>query len=143
MTDSTATTVVYTDFTPPTTFPGTFQVGIPNAVTSKPPHVEYALYEDSATWSAWSEWATQNAYETKNKDSYSARAIEIKGTWDTMSEGDKSFMCIIDKSTSNNRGGLCMEANITGSGATLVFSTKTYSIKQVDVAAVLPDGVSP
>ena len=59
------------------------------------------------------------------------------GYFDTMSEGDKSAICIEDASTASPQGALCAEANITTSGATTVYGTNTWSIKAADVGTKL------
>ena len=49
-----------------------------------------------------------------------------------MKEGEKSFMCIQDASSSNPKGAICVEANLTGDPVS-TYDTKTYSINAADV----------
>jgi len=85
--------IFYTDSTPPLATIGDLTMGI-NGCTKQPVgetaatcstdpptsinpvnRVEYALYEDSATWSAWTAWAEDNVYNVEQLNKYSARAL--------------------------------------------------------------------
>ncbi len=63
----------------------------------------------------------------------------MNGYWDTMTVGDKSFMCIADASTANAKGALCAEADIGPDESNKTYKTKTYSITAADVDAKLLD----
>lgn len=101
-------TIFYTDSTPPLATIGALSTGINGCkgdlcdaetlatVDSSLDRVQYALYEDSATWTAWTAWAQDNVFNPEQLDKYSATALQIVGKWDTIEEGDKSFMCITD-----------------------------------------------
>ena len=55
-----------------------------------------------------------------------------------MSEGDKSFMCIVDASSTGSLGGLCAEAIVTGSPPTS-FASNTWSVNAANVVTALDD----
>ena len=106
--------------------------------------VEYALWEDTATWGAWLNWAQQNAYDgnTGRGEKFSGRAIRIEGRWETMAEGDKSFMCIQDASSASPKGAICVEANLTGDPVS-TYDTKTYSITNAGLSILTDFKDSP
>ena len=131
-------TVYYTDTTPPAAYTGDMKTGISGSNTG----IKYALYEDTATWDAWSDWATTNGYSSTGRTTYSSRALNMVGYWPTMqastaaSDSDpdtatKSFMCITKASV----GGVCMEAIIGASENTV----NTWYIPTADLATRLTD----
>ena len=76
------TTVTYTNETPPssaTTLGLTLNTAIEPADTTSTfalnDRISYALYEDTATFDAWTSWATTNAVNPTQLTNYSARAI--------------------------------------------------------------------
>ena len=130
--------VYYTDSTPPGAYSGSLKTGIAGSNTG----ISYALYEDTATWDAWYDWALVNAYSDTGRTNYSSRALNMVGLWPTMqtstasSDADpdtatKSFMCITKGST----GGVCMEAIIGASENTV----NTYYIPGANIATKLTD----
>ena len=72
---TTATTVYYTDSTPPATFTGTMNTGLKGLTDTKPDRIKYALYDDATTWAAWLSWAQQNAYDNNALKNFSSRAL--------------------------------------------------------------------
>ena len=132
-------TVFYTDSTAPAAYTGDLKRGIAGNTTGDVDKVQYALYEDTATWDAWSSWAEQNAYSSAGYTDYSSRALRMVGNWPTMqantatdpdpSTATKSFMCI----TASGKGGVCMEGEIGASTNTV----KTYYIPSADIVAKL------
>ena len=131
MTDS----VYYTDSTPPATHTGSLKTGLSGSNTG----VKYALYEDTATWDAWYDWAQVNGFDDTGYTTYSSRALRIVGYWPTMqknsaadgedSNATQSFMCI----TSSSKGGVCMEAIIGDSENTV----NTWYLKASEIATKL------
>ena len=130
--------VYYTDSTPPGAYSGSLKTGIAGSNTG----ISYALYEDTATWDAWYDWALVNAYSDTGRKNYSSRALNMVGLWPTMqtstaatdSDPDtatKSFMCI----TKGTTGGVCMEAIIGASENTV----NTYYIPGASIATKLTD----
>ena len=128
--------VYYTDSTPPAAYTGSLKTGISGTNTG----IRYALFEDTATWDAWNDWATVNAYSSTGRTNYTSRALNMVGYWPTMqtstaatdSDPDtatKSFMCITKGST----GGVCMEAIIGASENTV----NTWYIPGADIATKL------
>jgi len=128
--------VYYTDSTPPASYTGSLKTGISGTNTG----IRYALFEDTATWDAWNDWATVNAYSDTALKTYTSRALNMVGYWPTMqtstaatdSDPDtatKSFMCITKGST----GGVCMEAIIGASENTV----NTYYIPGAGIATKL------
>ena len=57
MTSTATTTIYYTDSTAPSALLGSMSVGVGPYGTATQNRVEYSLYDDSATWTAWSAWA--------------------------------------------------------------------------------------
>ena len=101
--------------------------------------IEYALYEDSATWSAWTTWAKNNGLNANNVSYFSSRALEVKGTWDSfvkLPASDNlwvpSFMCMEDKGTANNRGAWCAVANVVTASSTTTYASKTFRMSSAD-----------
>ena len=47
----------YSDSTPPDAYSGSLQTAIGAIATDGDPRIEFALYEDSSTWSDWKDWA--------------------------------------------------------------------------------------
>ena len=76
----------YTDSTTPTAMTSAVKgnTGYNVAIADK---IEYALYEDSATWTAWSAWAQSNALNSSNIANFSSRALEVKGMWGSLITG--------------------------------------------------------
>jgi len=142
MSGTTTTTVYYTDSTSPSATLGTLVQAVPPFGTATQDRIEYALYDDSVTWNAWSNWAKQNAYDSNAMTKFSSRALKMTGHWDTMNEGDKSAMCIADSRTSGAKGALCAEAYIYQSSGTKKYESKTYSILAADVATKLPTNLT-
>ena len=131
-------TVYYTDTTPPAAYTGSMKTGISGTNTG----IKYALYEDTATWDAWYDWATVNGYSDTGRKNYTSRALNLVGYWPTMqastaatdSDPDtatKSFMCI----TKASAGGVCMEAIIGASENTV----NTWYIPAADLTTKLTD----
>ena len=129
-------TVYYTDSTPPASYTGSLNTGISGSNTG----IKYALFEDTATWDAWYDWATVNAYSSTGRTKYPSRALNMVGYWPTMqastaaTDADpdtstKSFMCI----TKASAGGVCMEAIIGASENTV----NTYYIPSADLTTKL------
>ena len=122
-------TTYYTDSTTPTAYKDSsaYSVGIANKIT-------YALYEDTATWSAWESWASSNALNALNITNFSSRAINVIGVWETLIKGQTnsvndwatSFMCMEDKATTDPRGGWCAAANISTVSSTTTYDSLTY-----------------
>jgi hypothetical protein len=131
---TTPAVVYYTDSTPPVAYTGTYEVGIAGATTAATPYIKYALYKDDTTWNAWSEWAVLNALEFDRTTKYSSIALQIIGYWPTMAEGENSFMCIEDM-TSSSKGAVCMEARITGT----TYATATYRIPTANTKTKITD----
>ena len=73
-------TVYYTDSAPPAAFTGTMLTGIAGTNTG----IKYALWEDTATWDAWYDWALVNGFSKTGRETYSSRAIRMVGSWPTM-----------------------------------------------------------
>ena len=127
----------YTDSTPPATYTGSMKTGISGSNTG----VKYALYEDTATWDAWYDWANVNGYDNTGSTTYSSRALRLVGYWPTMQKNSadidngeddnttQSFMCI----TSSSKGGVCMEA-IIGDSENVV---NTWYLGSSDIATKL------
>ena len=90
----TTTTVYYKDSTGPAATLGTLKTGVKPYGSATQDRVQYALYEDSATWTAWSAWAKQNAYDGTSMTKFSSRALKVYGYWDTIAYSEKSAMCI-------------------------------------------------
>ena len=126
-------TVFYNDSSGPTAYSGTRNLGIAGKQSFDPPRVSYALYEDSATWSAWTAWAQSNALNTNNIENFSARALEVYGNWQGILETEYSFMCVEDESTNTNRGAWCAEANIDSSTGQKLYNTRTWRLSAADV----------
>ena len=122
-------TTYYTDSTTPTAYStsSAYSDGIAGKIT-------YALYEDTATWSAWESWAASNALNSNNITNFSSRAINVIGVWETLIKGQNnnvnewatSFMCIEDKATTDPRGGWCAAAAITTVSSTTTYDSTTY-----------------
>ena len=142
-TTTTTTKTYYTDSTGPSTTLGVLSTGLAPFGSKTQPRVQYALYEDSATFTAWYAWAKQNAYDSNAMTKFSSRALKLYGFWDTMAKDDLSLMCIEDRSTSNAKGALCAEAYLTEVSGTTVYDSKTYSIKAADTATKLPTSLNP
>jgi hypothetical protein len=89
-------TAYYSDITPPAAYTGTMNTAIAGLHTVDRDRMKYALYEDSATWTAWVSWAEQNAIKFDRTRNYSARAFQVIGYWATIPiDGlSKSFMCV-------------------------------------------------
>lgn len=125
MTD-TETTIFYSDSTSPDAYPsdGVMFRGIAGFTADTDyDRVQYALWDDTTVWDAWSTWAKQSAYDAKNFQNFSSRAYRITGRWETIGEGEFSFMCI----SSTAKGALCAEAVITGTPPTS-YASNTYSV---------------
>ena len=128
------TTVYYSDSTPPAAYPGEdYGVGIAKFAAGNYDRVDYALWVDDVTWDGWVSWAKQNMYVTDAETAaeefrtgtYSSLALKIRGYWDTIAEGDFSFMCIAGAS---DYGAVCVEAFIEGSNPPTTLSSKTFRI---------------
>ena len=138
------TTVYYTDSTSPSSKLGVVSQGIAPFTGKSQDRVEYSLFEDSATWTAWYAWAKQNAYDSNAMGKFSARALRLNGYWDTIAEGDLSAMCIIDyRGGTTGKGALCVEAYIHKVSGTDTYDSKTYSIKQANIASKLVSTLNP
>ena len=138
-------TVYYTDSSGPTAYTGTRNVGIAgkNSWLYSVPRVTYALYEDTATWTAWTAWAQTNALNTKNIENFSSRALEVYSNWHSIAENEFSFMCVEDESViDTNRGAWCAEANITSSTGQTLYNTRTWRLSATDVTTKL-DAYAP
>ena len=131
--------VFYTDSTPPTDYTGS----LATAIGGKDSGIKYMLYEDTATWDAWYDWAVTNGFSDTGFKTYSSRALKIVGHWPTMQTNSadvdggevdnttRSFMCI----TKASKGGVCMEAVIGASENTV----NTYYMGAADIATRLTD----
>ena len=107
-----------------------------DAENASPPldRMQYGLYEDTATWEAWSAWAEQNAYNPNQVGRFEGgTAIQLVGNWPSIATAEKSFMCIVDKSDSDAKGGVCGEANVTDS----TYEVKTWRLTNDDVGTKL------
>ncbi len=117
MADGEAAIVYYTDSTPPTIPVEENKIGeimleaIPPVVAGGWDRVMYGLWQDPVTWAAWQNWSKQNAFDGDRDDNYTGLALRIQGRWETIKEGDLSFMCV--GTTAN--GAVCIEAIVTGS----------------------------
>ena len=135
-------TVFYNDSSGPTAYTGTRNVGIAAKNSWDPPRITYALYEDSATWSAWTAWAQSNALNTNNIENFSARALEVHSNWHGVNETEYSFMCVEDESTETNYGAWCAEAYIDSSTGQKIYDTRTWRLSATDVTTKL-DAFAP
>ena len=135
-------TVFYNDSSGPTAYTGTRNIGIAGIQSFDSPRVTYALYEDSATWSAWTAWAQSNALNTNNIENFSARALEVYGNWQSINETEFSFMCVEDESTESNMGAWCAEAYIDSSTGQRLYDTRTWRLSATDVTTKL-DAYAP
>ena len=134
------TTVYYTDSTTPTAYSDSsaYSVGIANKIS-------YALYEDTATWTAWNTWASGNALNGLNITNFSSRAINVIGTWETFIKGQESnvntwatsFMCMEDKATTDPRGGWCAAAAITTVSSTTTYDSTTYRATSANFSSLV------
>lgn len=90
--------------------------------------MQYALYEDSKTWEAWKSWAEIEGIKTDRIKYFTPRALHLRGNWASIPDDGKtkSFMCIADNNATvlENRGAICMEANVTG--VSKVYSVATW-----------------
>ena len=139
-------TTFYTDSTTPTAMTAAvkgntgYNVGIADKIL-------YALYEDSATWTAWTAWAQSNALNSNNVTNFSSMAIEVKGMWGSLRYKNdanedtwaKSFMCMEDKGSANNRGGWCVEAKISTASSTTTYDSETYRAVTADFKTTVED----
>lgn len=129
--------VFYTDSTPPVDYTGSLNTAISGLTTG----IDYKLYEDTATWDAWYDWAVTNAFDDVGFKTYSSRALKIVGHWPTMQVNSadvdggaadnttRSFMCI----TASSKGGVCMEALVGASENTV----NTYYLAKDDIGTKL------
>ena len=105
----------YTDTTPPAAYTGSLETGIGGIASSDDDRIKYALYQDTDTWSAWTDWAEVNGRKYSRVSDFSSTALQIIGYWDSIPSGNseddpivytKSFMCLSNTAT----GTICMEA---------------------------------
>ena len=121
----------YTNYTPPSAYKNGMHTAIPGKLKKEKgesDRMQYALYEDSKTWEAWKAWAEIEGIKTERTEYFTPRALHLRGNWATISDDGKtkSFMCISDNATlpADNRGAICMEAQVTGTSKT--YSTVTW-----------------
>ena len=129
----TETTIFYSDSTSPDAYPGdVMKTGIAGKSTGDYDRVQYALWDDTTVWDAWVVWAMSSGYDSNNFTDFSSRAYRIVGRWETIGEGELSFMCIKHATA----GALCVEAVITGDPPTS-YASNTYSVASANVATLL------